>query len=124
MPGVKLVSFDIDGTLEVGDPPGVVSIALVRLAKRRGYLVGSCSDRAVAYQQELWRRLEIAADFTVLKHPLTDVKALFGAAADFHVGDTDFDAFYPFEAGFSFLRARAPRLAGPPFSLQLADDVL
>src|SRR5438477_16013 len=93
MPGVKLVSFDIDGTLEVGDPPGVVSIALVRLAKRRGYLVGSCSDRPVAYQQELWRRLGIAADFTVLKHRLADVKALFAAAAYFHVGDTDVDAF-------------------------------
>ncbi|PYN05090.1 MAG: hypothetical protein DME07_01215 [Candidatus Rokuibacteriota bacterium] len=124
MPGVKLVSFDIDGTLEVGDPPGVVSIALVRLAKRRGYLVGSCSDRPVAYQQELWRRLEIAADFTVLKHRLADVKALFAAAAYFHVGDTDVDAFYAIEAGFSFLRARAPRLDGLPFSLQLGDDVL
>src|SRR5438552_2432444 len=114
MPGVKLVSFDIDGTLEVGDPPGVVSIALVRLAKRRGYLVGSCSDRPVAYQQELWRRLGIAADFT----------ALFAAAAYFHVGDTDVDAFYAIEAGFSFLRARAPRLDSLPFSLQLGDDVL
>src|SRR6266850_312570 len=96
---VKLVSFDIDGTLEV-------------------------ADRPVAYQQELWRRLEIAADFTVLKHRLADVKALFSAAAYFHVGDTDVDAFYAIEAGFSFLRAHAPRLDGLPFSLQLGDDVL
>ena len=34
---VTLVSFDIDGTLEVGDPPGIVSIALVKPAKRLGY---------------------------------------------------------------------------------------
>src|SRR3989442_15029912 len=117
MPGVKLVSFDIDGTLEVGDPPGVVSIALVRLAKRRGYLVGSCSDRPVAYQQELWRQLGIAADFTVLKHRLADVKALFAAAAYFHVGDTDVDAFYAIEAGFTFLPARPPRPNGLSFLL-------
>src|SRR5262245_16213821 len=104
MRAIKLVSFDIDGTLEVGDPPGAVPIALVRLAQRRGYLVGSCSDRPVTYQQELWRRLEIAPDFTVLKHRLADVKARFAAAAYFHVGDTDVDAFYAVEAGFSFLR--------------------
>ena len=29
---VTLVSFDIDGTLEVGDPPGIVPITLVQTA--------------------------------------------------------------------------------------------
>ena len=67
---VTLVSFDIDGTLEVGDPPGIVSIALVKTAKRLGYLVGSCSDRPISHQQSLWERLKIAVDFTVLKHEL------------------------------------------------------
>ncbi|HZF04070.1 MAG TPA: HAD family hydrolase, partial [Patescibacteria group bacterium] len=65
---VTLVSFDIDGTLECGEPPGIVPIALVRTAKRLGYLVGSCSDRPLGYQQALWERLGIAVDFTVLKH--------------------------------------------------------
>src|SRR2546427_3537164 len=54
---VTLVSFDIDGTLEVGEPPGSVPIALVRTAKRLGYLVGSCSDRPVAYQRSEERRV-------------------------------------------------------------------
>jgi hypothetical protein len=121
---VKLVSFDIDGTLEVGDPPGVIPVTLVRLAQHRGYLVGSCSDRPLAYQRALWRRLEIAPDFTVLKHRLADVKTLFAAAAYFHVGDTDVDAFYASEAGFSFLRVFGRRLDGSPFALQLGDDVL
>src|SRR5207245_1195704 len=58
---VTLVSFDIDGTLEVGDPPGIVSIALVKTAKRLGYLVGSCSDRPISHQQSLWARLPIVA---------------------------------------------------------------
>ena len=44
---VTLVSFDIDGTLEVGNPPGIVPGALVRRAQRLGYLVGSCSDRTI-----------------------------------------------------------------------------
>jgi hypothetical protein len=33
---VTLVSFDIDGTLEVGEPPGIVTIALVKIAKGLG----------------------------------------------------------------------------------------
>ena len=107
MRGVTLVSFDIDGTLEVGDPPGVVSVSLVRAAKLRGYVVGSCSDRPVPYQQALWQRLGIAVDFTVLKHRLADVKARFAAAAYYHIGDTDVDDFYATGAGFRFLSADA-----------------
>ena len=102
---VTLVSFDIDGTLECGEPPGIVPIALVRTAKRLGYLVGSCSDRPLGYQQALWERLGIAVDFTVLKHRLADVKARFAAAAYYHVGDSDTDACYASDAGFRFLRA-------------------
>jgi hypothetical protein len=105
--GVTLVSFDIDGTLEVGDPPGVISVALVRAAKLRGYLVGSCSDRPVPYQEALWQRLGIAVDFTVLKHRLADVKLRFAAAAYYHIGDTDVDDFYATGAGFRFLSADA-----------------
>jgi hypothetical protein len=105
---VTLVSFDIDGTLEVGDPPGIVPIALVREAKRLGYLVGSCSDRPIGFQRDLWGRLRVAVDFTVLKHQLADVKQRFAAATYYHIGDTDVDAFYATGAGFLFLKADAP----------------
>lgn len=104
---VTLVSFDIDGTLEVGEPPGIVTIALVRRAKGLGYLIGSCSDRPISYQQTLWDRLRIAADFTALKHRLADVKVRFPAAAYYHIGDTDIDDFYATGAGFQFLKADA-----------------
>lgn len=107
MSRVTLVSFDIDGTLEVGEPPGIVPIALVREAKRLGYVVGSCSDRPVSFQQNLWERLRIAVDFTVLKHRLADLREQFAAAVYYHVGDTEVDAFYANAAGFSFLRADA-----------------
>jgi hypothetical protein len=100
-----LVSFDIDGTLEVGEPPGIVSIALVKAAKRLGYVVGSCSDRPLSAQQDVWARLAIVPDFTVLKHRLEDVKARFAAAAYYHIGDTDTDERYALAAGFRFLKA-------------------
>jgi hypothetical protein len=104
---VTLVSFDIDGTLEIGEPPGIVSIAMVKQAKQRGYLIGSCSDRPIRYQQDMWQRLGIAADFTVLKHRLADIKARFAAAAYYHIGDTDVDDHYATVAGFRFLKADA-----------------
>ena len=107
MSRLTLVSFDIDGTLEVGEPPGIVPIALVREAKRLGYLIGSCSDRPIGFQRDLWERLRITVDFTVLKHHLADVKVRFVASAYYHIGDTDTDAFYATAAGFSFLRADA-----------------
>ena len=102
---VTLVSFDIDGTLEIGEPPGIVTIALVHAAKRLGYLVGSCSDRPISYQEAMWEDLRIVPDFTALKHRLDDVRARFPAAACYHIGDTDTDERYATAAGFRFLRA-------------------
>jgi len=80
---------------------------MVRLAKSLGYVIGTCSDRPISFQQELWERLRISADFTVLKHRLTDVKASFRAHAYYHIGDTDTDRTVATDAGFRFLRADA-----------------
>ena len=102
-----LISFDIDGTLEVGDPPGPISIEMVRQVKRLGYLIGSCSDRPISFQQRMWLRLEIAADFTVLKHRLADVKTRFPAERYYHIGDTDIDHLFASDAGFRFFLADA-----------------
>jgi hypothetical protein len=118
-PRTTLVSFDIDGTLEVGDPPGIITVAAVRAAWQRGYVVGTCSDRPLAHQRKLWDRVALVPDFTVLKHRLADLKASFTAAAYYHIGDTDVDEHFAGLAGFRFLRAdvasyRAwgPRLLG------------
>ena len=80
---------------------------VMALAGTLGYLVGSCSDRPLSYQGALWERLEIAADFTVLKHRLADLRARFAAVTYYHVGDTDVDERFAREAGFHFLRADA-----------------
>lgn len=107
MDRVTLVSFDIDGTLEIGDPPGIITVAAMRVAQRLGYLLGTCSDRPLAHQRQLWERLDLTPAFTALKHRLAEVKAAFPAAGYYHIGDTDVDAHFAGLAGFHFLRADA-----------------
>ena len=102
----KLISFDIDGTLEVGDPPGGITMEMVRQAQSLGYLIGSCSDRTVSEQQRIWRDHGIAVDFTVLKHRLEEVKQRFLAEEYYHVGDTETDRRASLQAGFSFLSVK------------------
>lgn len=99
----KLISFDIDGTLEVGDPPGEITMDLVRLAQQLGYLIGSCSDRTLSAQQRIWSDHRIAVDFTVLKHQLSWVKAAYDAEEYYHVGDSEIDRYFCGQAGFRFL---------------------
>ena len=72
-----LISFDIDGTLEVGDPPGILTMEMVRRAKEKGFLIGSCSDRPMSGQQAIWDQHNIPVDFVVSKQMLPDVKAKF-----------------------------------------------
>ena len=51
---VILISFDIDGTLEVGDPPGILTMEMVRtVQKKEGFLIGSCSDRTMSGQRAI-----------------------------------------------------------------------
>ena len=101
---VILISFDIDGTLEVGDPPGILTMELVRRTQEKGYLIGSCSDRPMSGQQAIWDQHNIPVDFVVSKQMLPDVKARFQADVYYHIGDReDLDRKYALEAGFEFL---------------------
>ena len=99
---MTLVSFDIDGTLVFGDPPGAVMLEMVRRAKALGYIVGSCSDRTLRDQSEIWRRHAIEVDFVSLKHRLDDVRERFAATRYLHIGDTEVDRYYATRAGFEF----------------------
>ena len=103
----KLISFDIDGTLEVGDPPGCITLDLVRAAQAHGCIIGSCSDRTVSNQQRLWRENALPMQFTVLKHQLPQVKAEFAADQYIHIGDTEIDRQYAERSGFQFLLPEA-----------------
>ena len=99
----KLISFDIDGTLEVGDPPGCITLDRVRKAKANGYIIGSCSDRTVSNQQRIWQDHDIPMEFTVLKHQLDSIRDQFPAEVYYHIGDTDLDRQYAERNGFRFL---------------------
>jgi hypothetical protein len=98
-----LVSFDIDGTLEDGDPPGPLPMELVLLAKSLGYVVGSASDRTRREQREMWRRRSITVDFVGHKHNLDEVALDFPSERKIHIGDTEVDAHYARLAGFEFV---------------------
>ena len=99
-----LISFDIDGTLEVGDPPGILTMEMVRTAQEKGFLIGSCSDRPISGQRAIWEHHNIPIAFAVSKHMLPDVKAKFEADVYYHIGDReDLDKKPALEAGFEFL---------------------
>jgi hypothetical protein len=102
-----VVSFDIDGTMEFGDPPGPVSAAVARDLVARGHVVGVASDWPRSSQQPLWSRHGIEPAFVGGKHHLHEVKARFAAARYVHVGDTEVDEHYALLAGFEFLHVDA-----------------
>jgi hypothetical protein len=107
-----LISFDIDGTLETGDPPGPIDIAFVRKVKEQGCLIGSCSDRTVTEQLAMWALAGIQVDFAVVKHQLQQVRSAYPCGRYIHIGDTQTDADYAGKAEFDFF-----------FVLDLADHL-
>lgn len=109
-----LVSFDIDGTLETGDPAGPLRLAFVRWAQAQGYVIGSCSDRTLGEQPVMWERAGIVPDFVSRKHELAGVRAAFGCRRFVHIGDTHVDRHFAERADFEFIFVLdlARRLAG------------
>jgi hypothetical protein len=97
-----LISFDIDGTLEFGDPPGGITVEMVKRAQELGFLVGSCSDRFISAQRTLWEACDIRVDFVAAKHMLPDVRAQFAADGYLHIGDRELDQQLAEKAGFQF----------------------
>jgi len=100
-----VLSFDIDGTLDLGDPPGGITREMVLRAKESGFIIGSCSDRSPSSQQLIWEKLQIEPDFLARKHMLDEVKTNFAAARYLHIGDRDLDKQFAEMAGFDFLWA-------------------
>ena len=98
-----LVSFDIDGTLEAGDPPGPVTMNMVRNAQAHGCIVGSSSDRPLPVQQAIWDRHRIEVSFVSHKQELPEIRSRFPAEHYYHIGDTELDRQYAQDAGFSFV---------------------
>lgn len=98
-----LVSFDIDGTLEAGDPPGPITMGMVRKAQAHGCIIGSSSDRPLPVQQAIWERYGIEVSFVSAKQNLPDVRSRFSADEYYHIGDTELDRQFALAAGFHFV---------------------
>ena len=98
-----LVSFDIDGTLELGDPPGPISAGFVLHARQQGCVIGSASDRTLREQGEIWTALGLEPDFVSRKHQLEKVRESFAWSSLFHIGDTHIDEHFAKLAGFAFI---------------------
>jgi hypothetical protein len=104
---VILISFDIDGTVEGGDPSGPVPLEFVRRAVALGALVGSSSDRTIADQRRFWRAGQVRTGFIVLKQQLPELKARYPCRRYLHIGDSMVDEYYAGVAGFEFWNARS-----------------
>jgi len=98
-----VVSFDIDGTLWAGDPPGPIPLDVVRAVAAQGCVIGSASDRPRSNQQELWDSHGVDVHFVGGKHHLPEVKQRFDAGRYVHIGDTDVDEHFARQAGFEFV---------------------
>jgi hypothetical protein len=98
-----LVSFDIDGTLETGDPPGPLLIEAARRAKSLGCIVGSSSDRTLSEQMAMWGQAGFEYDFVCRKHEMIKLISEFGADRYVHIGDTTHDEECATAAGFEFI---------------------
>ena len=101
-----LISYDIDGTLEVGDPPGPLTMDMVRMTKAKGFVIGSFSDRPPSAQRAIWAAHGIEVDFVLPKRidMLAELKTKFEAKAYYHIGDReDLDKRYAERAKFEFL---------------------
>ena len=114
---VVLISFDIDGTMEFGDPPGPISAAVARELVARGVIVGVGSDWPRSAQAPLWNGHGVEPRFVGGKHHLHEVKAEFPADRYVHVGDTDVDERYALLAGFEFLHVDDLELPVVPESI-------
>ena len=101
--GGTLVSFDIDGTLDLGDPPGPIGGHFVLHARERGCLIGSASDRTLSEQRNVWAALGLEPDFVSRKHQLEEVRLSFASDRLFHIGDTHVDEHFARLAGFAFI---------------------
>jgi len=97
-----VLSFDIDGTLVDGDPPGPITWEMVQRAKDLGFIIGSCSDRGLSAQKSIWEKANIEPHFTSPKHKLEEVKEKFPADKYFHIGDRALDEQFARAAGFDF----------------------
>jgi len=98
-----LVTFDIDGTMEFGDPIGIVTKQVVNFYRDNGVIVGSASDRTKSTQLNMWSKYGLEVDFAIVKHKIPELMTEYKQCKVFwHVGDRPVDQQIASDAGFTF----------------------
>ena len=91
IPGLQVISFDIDLTLDIGDDDDqnliLIEPEVITRLQRLGYIVGTSSDRSVENQKETLRKLGQTPHFCIPKDMLGWTKMLLSAESYVHVGD-------------------------------------
>ncbi len=102
-----VLSLDIDGTLEFGEPPGPIPVSTVLAVQQAGVVVGSASDRLPADQRRLWQNTQVQVSFAVAKHTLSDLLDRFRPHPAIHIGDSIGDRLLARAAGAHFIAVHA-----------------
>lgn len=102
-----IISFDLDGTLEFGDPPGAIAPALVRTLQETVFVVGSASDRTVLDQSRLWQSAGLEPGFVVVKNHLRHISSKYPGRRLVHIGDRFADYLEARNAGALFLHVES-----------------
>jgi hypothetical protein len=103
-----VVSIDVDGTMEFGEPPGPVTVEVVRALVAAGHVVGCASDRTRTDQEETWAGYGVTLAFVGGKHHLDTVRERFPAERYLHVGDSHVDEHFAALCGFEFVSVDDP----------------
>ena len=81
-------SFDIDGTLTVGKPSGIITRDMILGFQESGDIIGSCSQNYIYEQMESWNKLGVIPDFMISKDYLFLIKRYYPNADRYiHYGD-------------------------------------
>lgn len=97
-----VISFDLDGTLSFGDPPGPIEPEHLNKLKKGKYTIGGASGKEIEYQKKKWEENGITPQFIVKKQKMKKLKKM-NADKYIHVGDMEDDAELADNAGFRFL---------------------
>ena len=98
-----LITFDIDGTMEFGDPNGILTREHVEYFRSKGAIVGSASDRPESSQTLMWNGYGLEPDFVILKHHMPTLKERYPDLSTYwHVGDRPLDQQTARQSGFTF----------------------
>ncbi len=102
--------FDVDGTLEVGDPPGPIPLSVLSYLKEKGFIVGIVGSWA-KIPKEILSKL----DFYYPGHPekpkwLSEVCKKFNPIIAFYIADEERDREACREARVTYIRPEDFRL--------------